>query len=331
MAPQGCLSRRRLLQLVATAALAPLVGCAQEQRSFAQRTFFNFDTVCTVGGNVAPEVLDEAEALCERMEQLFSRTIPTSDIGRVNAAAGEPVEVEKQTAELVSCALDYCEESNGLFDITIGAVSELWDFTKGVVPAPEAIKAALPHVGWECVHVEGTTIRLEDPHARLDLGGIAKGFITDKLIELFAQRGVTDAFVNLGGNVAVMGHNEKNKPWTVGVRNPFDESGAQVVARVETTAGSLVTSGLYERSFEQDGRRYWHILDPRTGYPVETDLVSASVFSAASIDGDGYTKPLFMLGRDEALAFAERHGVQALLVDKDGGVQTTSDSEFSVP
>lgn len=312
------LTRREFVRAGALGALLPLLGCARGPRPFERRTFFRFDTVCSVGGAMDAQLLDDAEALCERAEQLFSRTIPTSDVGRINAAAGEPVEVDGQTAELVSRALRHCEDSDGLFDITIGAVSELWDFTQGVVPAGDAIASALPHVGWERVRVDGTTVRLEDPRARIDLGGIAKGFVTDKLIQLFVQHGVADAFVNLGGNVAVVGHNERGGPWVVGVRDPFDESGSRVVARVETTAGSLVTSGLYERSFERDGRRYWHILDPRTGYPVETDLVSASIFSAASIDGDGYTKPLFMLAPDDALAFAQSRGLGALLVDKDG-------------
>lgn len=327
------LSRREMLQLVASSALLPLASCAgglSARTAFAQRTFFNFNTVCTIGGDMDARVLDEAQELCKRCEQLFSRTIATSDVGRINAAEGAPVEVDALTAELVECSLEYCAASDGLFDITIGAVSELWDFVEGVVPTDEAIAAALPHVGWECVCVDGATVRLEDPKARIDLGGIAKGFVTDKLMELFSQRGVEDAFVNLGGNVAVMGKNEQSKPWSIGVRDPFDESGSKVVARVEATTGSLVTSGLYERSFEKDGRRYWHILDPRTGYPVETDLVSASIFSAVSIDGDGYTKPLFMLDHNEALAFVEHRGIQALLVTEDGSILTTPDSDFVV-
>lgn len=325
------LSRRELLRLVASGAMLPLAGCAggcSTRVSYTQRTFFNFDTVCTVGGAFDANVLDEAQELCERCEQLFSRTIAMSDIGRLNAAAGEPVEVDALTAELIAAALGYCEASGGLFDITIGAVSELWDFTEDVVPSSDAIAVALPHVGWERVHVDGTTVQLDDPAARIDLGGIAKGFITDKIMDLFTQRGVEDAFVNLGGNVAVMGKNEQGKPWSIGVRDPFDESGSKVVARVETTAGSLVTSGLYERAFEKDGQCYWHILDPRTGYPVQTDLTAASIFSVASIDGDGCTKPLFMMGHEEALSFAEQRGLQALLVTNEGELLATPDSDF---
>lgn len=323
------LTRKQLLRAIIPAIALPLSGCARPSQ--IQTTAFYFDTVCTMGGLMDQDVLDEAVRMCDRFEQLFSRTIPTSDISRVNAAGGAPVAVDYRTVDLVRRALVYCEESDGLFDITIGSVSELWDFTKGVVPAKEQIEAALPHVGWERVRVEDETITLEDPLARLDLGGIAKGYIADQLIERFERRGVTSAFVNLGGNVKVLGTKADGTPWHVGVRDPEDETGTKVVARVATTGGSLVTSGLYERSFEQAGKRYWHILDPRTGYPVQTSLASASIFSEESIDGDGYTKPLFMLGIDEALAFVAAHpGVQALLVGQDGAIITTEASEFEL-
>ena len=308
--------------------VAPLSGCAGRPE-FVQRTFFNFDTVCTLGGAMGQDVLDEAQQMCGRYEQLFSRTIAASDIARINAAAGEAVEVDPETAELVKLALGYCEESGGLFDITIGAVSELWNFVEGVVPGEDAIADALPHVDWQGVSVANNTVRLKDPAARLDLGGIAKGYITDRLMELYVRRGVTDAFVNLGGNVAVMGRNSEGKPWSVGVRDPKDASGTRIVASITTTGGSLVTSGLYERAFEKDGRRYWHILDPRTGYPVQSGVVSASVYAQASIDGDGYTKPLFMMGEAEALAFAEsREDVEALLVRADGSLAATRNAHF---
>ena len=325
------LSRRQLLRWVAALAVTPLWGCASRRAEFSQRTLFHFNTVCVLGGDVRQDTLDEAAELCERFEQLFSRTIATSDVARVNAARGEGVEVDSLTAELVARSLEYCEESGGLFDITIGAVSELWDFVEGVVPAPETVEAALPHVGWQGVEVRGNVVRLRDARARLDLGGIAKGFMADKLVEILRERGATSAFVNLGGNVKVWGNNQEGEPWSVGVRDPADSQNAKVVARLQTTDGSVVTSGLYERSFEKDGKRYWHILDPRTGYPVQSNVASASIFSTESIDGDGYTKPLFMLSSDEALAFVERHeGVQALLVDSDGTIATTSGSSFEL-
>lgn len=326
------LTRRQFVRLCEGAAASIVSsGCAGvdgRRENEVQATLFCFDTVCTLGGVMGQRTLEEAEGLCMRFERLLSRTIATSDVSRVNGARGQAVEVDPQTAELVRLAMRYCEKSNGLFDVTIGAVSELWDFKAGVVPSDDAIRAALPHVGWEQVDVGKATIRLADPEARLDLGGIAKGYIADRLVDLFAERGVASGFVNLGGNVKVLGPKADGSPWTVGVQNPFDEDGP-VVAKIRTVGGSLVTSGLYERAFEAGGRRYWHILDPRTGYPVESSLVSASIYSAASVDGDGFTKPLFMLGQSEAISFVESQGgLQALLVDQNGAVSCTSNSEF---
>ena len=264
--------------------------------------------------------MNGAADLCDYFEHIFSRTIETSDIGRVNAAGGAPVPVAPETADIVTKALAYCEESGGLFDITIGAVSTLWDFKEGIVPDAAAIEEAVKHVDYRGVSVEGDTITLADPQAKLDLGGIAKGYIADALCEYFAEEGCDSGFVNLGGNVKTIGRKPDGTLWHVGIQDPNDAQG-QVIAAVYSNGQSQVTSGLYERQFTRDGRRYWHILDPRTGYPVETDLVSATVVSSASLDGDGYTKPLFMMGRDKALAWLnEKDGVEGLVVGMDGEI-----------
>ena len=302
------------------------------ERDQPQSSFFCFDTACSIGGAMGQDLLDATVARCQGFERTLSRTIATSDVGRINAAGGAAVEVEADTAQLIELALGYCEASGGLFDITIGAVSELWDFHEGTVPSEDQIAAALPHVGFERVRVDGTTVTLGDPAARLDLGGIAKGFVADVLIDELEAQGVTSAYVNLGGNVKVLGDKPDGTPWKVGVRDPAPDADASTpIARIALDGGSVVTSGLYERQFEADGRRYWHILDPRTGYPVETDLVSATIVSERSIDGDGCTKPLFMMGWDEALAWAASHDdLRVLLVDREGRVSMRPDGAFEL-
>ena len=302
------------------------------ERDQPQSSFFCFDTACSIGGAMGQDLLDATVARCQGFERTLSRTIATSDVGRINAAGGAAVEVEADTAQLIELALGYCEASGGLFDITIGAVSELWDFHEGTVPSEDQIAAALPHVGFERVRVDGTTVTLGDPAARLDLGGIAKGFVADVLLDELEAQGVTSAYVNLGGNVKVLGDKPDGTPWKVGVRDPAPDADASTpIARIALDGGSVVTSGLYERQFEADGRRYWHILDPRTGYPVETDLVSATIVSERSIDGDGCTKPLFMMGWDEALVWADsREDLQVLLVDREGRVSMRPDGAFEL-
>ena len=319
------MSRRSFLRLTALVP-ALLSGCTSssggETAADGQRqsSFFCFDTACTVGGLVFQEALDDAVERCYWFEKTFSRTIESSDVARINAAGGAPVTVEAETARLLELALGYCEESGGLFDITIGAASSLWDFHEQVVPAPEQLAEAVTHIDYHAVQVEGTSVTLGDPLAKLDLGGIAKGYVADVIIEQLAGAGATSAYVNLGGNVKVLGAKPDGGAWRVGVRDPRpDASEGASIARIELAGGSVVTSGLYERQFEQDGQRYWHILDPRTGYPVQSDLVSATIASERSIDGDGYTKPLFMMGCEQALAWAAEHSdLQVLLVDSAG-------------
>ena len=298
-------------------------GLARSEGGLASRTFFAFDTVVTVRASCSLETLNALEERCSYFESIFSRTIDDSDIGRVNSARGKAVEAAPETVDLVSQALRYCEESKGLFDISIGAVSELWDFQEGVVPSATAIQEAVKHVDYRGIRVEGSSIRLDDPQAKLDLGGIAKGYIADDLCRMLVEAGCTSGFVNLGGNVKTIGARPDGSPWRVGIKTPDGEADS-VLAVVDSTGSSVVTSGLYERQFERDGKRYWHILDPKTGYPVKSRIVSASIVSEASLDGDGYTKPLFMMEPDEALAWiAKKPGVEALLVCDDGSILQT--------
>lgn len=330
--------RRRFMRFLGSAALAAmapgLAGCSGATAAASssassgggqlERVVFAFDTVVTMKASCTAQTMDGLEDRCGYFESIFSRTIETSDIGRINRAAGAPVQVAAETADCIRKALGYCEESGGRFDITIGAVSSLWDFKEGVVPDDGDIRQAVTHVDWRAVQVDGDTVTLSDPQAKLDLGGIAKGYIADDLCRMMTDAGVTSGFVNLGGNVKTVGSRPDGKPWRVGIQDPNDEAQA-VIATVSSRGSSAVTSGLYERRFQKDGKSYWHILDPQTGYPVQTDLVSATVFGEASIDGDGYTKPLFMMGRDAALAWAEaKEGVEALLVGGDGAIVQTS-------
>ena len=266
---------------------------------------FAFDTYCTFsvyGDDSAPARLADA---CAHFDTLLDLYNEKSDIARINATAGEPCQVHADTVDLLLQARTYCEQADGLFDITIGAVSTLWDFTEGARPAPEAIADALPHVDWRCIEIdeEALTVRLADPQAKLDLGGIAKGYVADRLCGLLRdETNATGAVLSLGGNIALFGEKPNGKPWETGVRDPNDPGGDTVVGTARVQGGSLVTSGLYERVFEQDGITYWHILDPRTGEPVQTDVASVTVLSPSSTAADALSTTLFVAG--------SRHGAE---------------------
>ena len=334
------LSRRRFCRIFAATGAGALlgasslgaVGCSRtstDAPEFLSTTFFAFDTAVTLKAACAQATLDAAVERCRYFESIFSRTIPTSDIGRLNDAHGAPVEVAPETADIITHSFAFSRASDGLFDISIGAVSTLWDFHEGVRPSDADIAAAIPHIDWTKIHVEGAgstgsgapTVTLADPDMKLDLGGIAKGYIADDLARLFSDAGCESALINLGGNVLALGVKPDGSAWKVGIRDP--NGSAQSIIGSVTANGrtGVVTSGLYERSFVEDGVTYHHILDPRTGFPVETDLSAATVICESSTDGDAFATVLFLLGHDRALAFLDaREDLCGLVIDRDGTI-----------
>ena len=332
--------------LAALAAPLALAGCsassstgssgsaaAKSQGKVSERntTIFVFDTVVTISAQCTKKLMSQIEDRCYWFENKFSRTVEGSDIWNINNAAGAPVTVEKETAQVIKDAIRYAKASDGMFDISIGAVSSLWDFVEGVKPDDAAIQAALPHVNYRCISVDGTTVTLSDPEAKLDLGGIAKGFITDDLVKMLRAGGCENASLSLGGNVYVMGKSFDGDAWNVGVQDP-NGSENEVIATVKAKNRSLVTSGLYERSFTQDGTLYYHILDPKTGYPAETDLKSASIKTKKSTLGDAYSTILFLLGRDKAMELIEGDDrfEGGVLVDMNDNATKSSGSKFKL-
>lgn len=300
------------------------------------RDFFRFNTTNTISASTDDEaILDEAVAWCDRSEFLFSRVDPASELFRLNRAEGRPTDVDPELAAFIETALSYCERADGLFDVTMGSATQRWDFKQQVIPAREDVAAALRHVDYRGVAVEGTTVTLRDPQACIDLGGIAKGYIADGILALLRERGVEHALVNLGGNVAVMGGKPDGTPWRVGVRKPLPSSALPLLdsfATVSVRDGSVVTSGVYERAFERDGTLYHHILDPRTGFPAQTDLLSATLVARTSLDADGLSTALIIMGADRALAFVEADpALEAVFVTTDGDVLATSGIGDAVP
>ncbi|NTW29460.1 MAG: FAD:protein FMN transferase [Coriobacteriia bacterium] len=293
------------------------------------REFFAFNTTNRVSAWTADAAaLDEVVALCVRYEKLFSRTDPISELTRLNLACGEPMDVDGELAALTSAAFGYSKASGGLYDVTMGAVVRLWDFKGQVIPTEQQIAEALCHVDYRRVHVEGATVQLEDPLATIDLGGIAKGYIADRLIETLVAHGVESALVNLGGNVAVLGGKPDGTAWRIGLRRPQSslmQQAPQSFGMFEVRDRSVVTSGVYERAFEREGRLYHHILDPRSGYPADTDLLGASVVAERSLDADGYSTALIIMGLDKALGFIEdQPGLEAVFVTTSGEVYASS-------
>ena len=301
--------------------LCTLSGCKRNPEPVT-RTDFVLDTVATVTvydiaeKDRAEHILNEAFSEIRRYEKLFSAEIGDSDVAKINRAKGEKTVVSPETAELIGIALKYSELSDGAFDITIRPVSGLWDFKdpEAVPPDKADIEEALTHVGYEKIVLDEkeSSVFLSDSEAEIDLGGIAKGYIADKVKEFLIENGVGSAIINLGGNVLLIGSKPGNVPFSVGIEKPF--SGEQMIMILEVSDVSMVTSGNYERYFKYKDKLYHHILDTKTGYPVENGLNSVTVLTDRSVDGDALSTAFFCVGSEGAAALEEKLKEQGIEV-----------------
>ena len=289
------------------------------------------DTAMTfsVYGDDADTVLSDASLEVRRLDPLLSRTNPESAVTHLNA--GDQIQVGEEVCGLIAAAQEYSAATGGAFDITLAPVSTAWGFTTDSyqVPSQEELDALLAHVGMEHIHLTEDTATL-DPGTQIDLGAIAKGYASDQLGALFQRSGVERGWVSLGGNVLAWGSRPDGDPWEVGIQDPAhpDESSALVCSLFLQDAFA-VTSGSYQRYFEQDGKRYHHILDPKTGAPAESGLVSVTVVADyAPGNGtmcDALSTALFVMGEEDALSFwrSGTYDFELVLVTEDGRVLVT--------
>ena len=309
-----------------------LAGCAPapaQARPTAENTFFAMDTVMTLrlyeGGDET--LLDEAETRVKEQEALLSVTDPDSEIYALNRDGA--AELSPETAELLDTALGMCERTDGALDISIYPVLRAWGFTTGeyAVPEEDAIAALLPLVDYTQVRQNGAYASLPDG-MEIDLGSVAKGYTGDELSHLLKENGVTSAMLDLGGNIQTVGAKPDGSPWRVGIRDPEGDGNVGVVEVVDQ---AVVTSGGYERYCEEDGLRYWHILDPKTGFPARSGLISVTVVGDCGAVCDALSTALFVMGRERAVDFWLQHGAELgfelVLVEEDGSVTITEGLE----
>ena len=264
--------------------------------------------------------LDAAEAELRRVEDVFT-SWRDSELTRLNAHAGKgPFEVSQEQARLIARALKVGELSGGAFDITFASVGKLWDFKADPpkLPTPEDVKAALAHVGYAKVKVDLQRSTVELPEGtRIGLGGMAKGYGVDRAMQVYLERGIEHGIVNAGGDLKALGL-KHGKPWEVAIKHPRDRE--RVLAVIPVSNACVVTSGDYERFVEVDGKRYHHILDPRTGYP-STGCMSATVIAPDAALADALATALCVLGPEEGLKLIDGlPRVEALVVGLDGKV-----------
>lgn len=282
-------------------------GCGGKSESVT-RSNFMLDTVVSVTlyGTGDSATIDELFDEARRLESLLGAQVEGSDVWRINEGAGkEYVRISAETFHVIERALYYSELADGLFDITVGPLIDLWDISGGgYVPSEQEKAAAMEMTGYEKVLISGGSVMLQDEGMSINLGAIAKGYIGDRLREMLIEKGVDHAIINLGGNVIAIGGKNTGTPFVVGIQNPFESNGA-ISAAIEIFDGSLVSSGNYERYFEVDGIRYHHILNPFTGAPSDSGLAGSTIICDSSEDADALSTIVFLLGAEKGLALIE--------------------------
>lgn len=282
-------------------------GC-QKKAEPVTKTGFYFDTVIqiTLYDGRKESLIDECFSMAQDFERKISKTLTESEIYALNHANGQSVTVSEDTLTLLKTGLAYCDRSGGSFDLTIGALAELWDIKNnpGILPSESQISDALATVDYKNILIGENQVSLKNPGTQVDLGAIAKGYIADRMKDFLNEHGIQEGFINLGGNVLLLGPKKDNTPYTIGIQKPFSQEGSSLLS-VEIFDGAIVSSGTYERYFEKDGVLYHHILDPATGYPCENGLLSVTVLCPDSVDGDALSTTCFLLGLDKGMELIE--------------------------
>lgn len=311
-----------------------MTGCQSKEvvsEEVFTKTNFVLGTVVTITlyDHGSEALLDKGFDRLLEIENLMSANLEASDIGQINLLAGqEAVTISDETFDVIEKGIYYGDLSKGYFDISMEPVVGLWQIgtDEAHVPTLESLEEALSYVDYHKIKLDAKnkTVYLPEKGMGLDLGGIAKGYAADELVQLLKEAGVQSAMLNLGGNVFAMGKKTDGSNWNIGIQNPFD-SRNKYFGIASIADQTVVTSGPYERYFEENGKRYHHIFDTRTGWPVENDIASVTVIADSSIDGDALSTTLFALGIDEGIDLIETlDKVECIFVDYDKKVTVSS-------
>ena len=318
----GCAERREAAQQM-------LENQKMENRHEA--TTFAMDTVMTftVIHEDGDEIIIDAEQEIRRLENLLSVTVESSDISKLNAAAGkEALDMQIDTQVLLAKGKELGEKTGGAFDIAISPIVKAWGFTEEEhhVPTQAELDALLPVTDPSDVILDAGKAYLQKEGMAVDLGGIAKGYTSDKVSELLKEKGVESAIVSLGGNVVGIGRKPDGEKWEVALANPLDANDYCGLISIEDKA--VVTSGGYQRFFEENGRKYHHIIDPATGYPAESGLLSVTIISESGTEADVLSTALFVMGLEDALEYWQKNGgFEAIFITETGEVIATEGAD----
>ena len=293
--------------------------------SYALGTIINLKVCGSKGEKAIKEAIEKLNDIDDKMSAFKEY----SEISKINSKAGAtPEAVSKDTYFVVKKAVEYSKILEGTFDPTIRPLVKLWNIgtKEEAIPEKSQIGETLKLVNYNDVILDENenSIMLKHKKQALDVGGIAKGFAADEVRDIFYKHNIKSALIDLGGNIFALGSKEDGAPWKVGIQNPFKPRG-EYIGILSVKNKSVVTSGNYERYFMKDGKRFHHIIDPKTGYPSQSKIISATIISDNSIDGDGLSTGVYIIGIDKAMKIIEAiDGIDAIFITEDKKVYKTS-------
>lgn len=299
------MKKRKAVVLIASLAVLFLAGCQRKVEPVSKSGFMlNTFVTVTLYDKDDRKILDECLDLCQSYENVFSKTLEGSEVYKLNhrAEGQQTLPVSADVSALVSKGLTYSQISEGAFDITVEPLSSLWDFTASnpVIPPEDEIRQAVERVDYRNIKLEGDKITFLSDDTAIDLGAIAKGYIADRMKDFLLKKGVKSAIINLGGNVLCVGEKPGGTPFKIGLQNPYADRN-ETIETLDIRDLSVVSSGVYERHFIKDGVNYHHILNPKDGYPYNNGLLSVTILSKESVDGDVLSTTCFSLGLDKGM------------------------------
>jgi len=308
-----------------------LSSCSANRLSAYKKSKALLDTFVTItvvaaSQDMADKAIEDAFNVIEKFGDLVNFYSDKSELSAINRNAGiREVRVSPETFDIIEKALFVSEKSGGAFDPTIGPEIKLWDFLKKVKPSDAEIRKNLPLVNYKNIIIDRTksTVFLSRRDMLLDLGGIAKGFAADLAVQSLKQKGISSGLVAVAGDIKAFGLKPDKKPWIVGIKNPRQKSNDdEIIARVPLSDKAISTSGDYERYFIMDGKRFHHLLIPKSGYPANT-CQSVSVIADQGVMTDAFSTAFFVLGPERGLGLAKEMGMDVMIIDSKGALHTT--------
>lgn len=273
---------------------------------------------------LAEQVADEVINIMNHVDQLMSPYIESSELSLVNRQASQaPVQISDELFKVIERSIFYSELTHGAFDITYASIGYMYDFREAIRPSRNQLDSHVQYINYKNIVLDPSdnSVFFRDPNVRIDLGGIAKGFAVDLAIEKAAQSGVENILVTAGGDSRILG-DRAGRPWVIGIRHPMDKN--RVIAKLPLADESLSTSGDYERYFDEDGVRYHHILDPKTGDSAR-DVRSVTILGPQAMDTDALSTSVFVMGPKKGLELLDRlPGIEGIIVDQNGNLLFSS-------